>query len=240
MFTAVGDQELRAAEQDLQDAVAADPSLAIGWYKLSELYYSSGRFVEAGQAARRAVDADAYLADARDVITNLLFTMLLREQYDDASYWCEVGLRRFPRDPNFVPCQLRVLGWSAQGSAAIERGWRLVAQIERSGAGDLTTLAPIDHRLMVAAITARTGLRDSAQAILRSVHRLAAGDSVLQEAALEEAWVRQLLGERTEALRLIEVALTSRPQMRQEVAQLPWFRSLRTDTTFLRLVAPRD
>src|SRR5438445_13331699 len=32
----------------------------------------------------------------------LYFAMLLRERFDEAQDWCQQGVQRFPRDPNFV------------------------------------------------------------------------------------------------------------------------------------------
>src|SRR2546427_5142107 len=63
------------------------------------MYYSTGRFAEAEQSARRALDADAYLSDAATVIADLYFAMLLRERFDEAQDWCQQGIQRFPRDP---------------------------------------------------------------------------------------------------------------------------------------------
>jgi tetratricopeptide (TPR) repeat protein len=226
---------LAAAERDLQDAVLEDRGIARAWYALSELLYTTGRFVEAGQAALRALQADAYLSDAVVVITNLYFTMLLREQFDDARSWCAQGVRRFPDNPNFMDCELRVLGWSAKGARQVARAWQLLQATEARDTIDPLPLARLDRRMMVAAVLARSGMADSARTVIR---RATAGmsDSLALQMASEEAYVRLLLGERDAALQLLGRYLKVRPQARGIIAESPWFRPLRTDPGFTALV----
>src|SRR5207247_1971097 len=144
----------------------AGATVAAARYALAEMYYSTGRFAEAEQSARRALDADAYLSDAAAVIADLYVAMLLRERFDEAQDWCQQGVQRFPRDPNFVDCELRILGWSAKGEHQIATAWRLLTSAETIDSGGPTTVPWLDRRLMVAAVVARTGLADSARAVL--------------------------------------------------------------------------
>ncbi len=227
---------LAAAERDLRAAVVSDPTVARAWYALAEMYYSTGRFTEAEQSARRALDADAYLSDAATVIADLYFAMLLRERFDEAHDWCQQGIQRFPRDPNFVDCELRILGWSAKGEHQIATAWRLLTNAETMDSGGPTTVPWLDRRLMVAAVVARTGLADSARAVLLRARRGAQDDSLAAQIADEEAYVRLLLGERDEALRLLTGYLRWRPQSRESIGQSPWFRPLRSDSRFRALV----
>jgi TolB-like protein/tetratricopeptide (TPR) repeat protein len=226
----------QAAEDDLRAAVGAEPELARGWYALSLLLANRGRMVEADQAARQALESDAYLTEARGVMATLFFEMLYRERFEEARYWCKQGSRRFPDDPNFRPCELRVLGWSARGRAAIGRGWRVLDTIESRSASDESPLDPVDRRLMVAAVVARTGLRDSAQAILQRLHAQMS-DSIMDQAAVEEAGVRVLLGERREAIQMLRTFLAGQPHLREGIGQNPWFRPLHGDPGFDSLVA---
>jgi len=227
---------LAAAERDLRAAVVSDPAVARAWYALAEMYYSTGRFTEAEQSSRRALDADAYLSDAAAVIADLYFAMLLRERFDEAHDWCQQGIQRFPRDPNFVDCELRILGWSAKGEHQIATAWRLLTSAETIDSGGPTTVPWLDRRLMVAAVVARTGLADSARAVLLRARRGAQDDSLAAQIADEEAYVRLLLGERDEALRLLTGYLRWRPQSRESIGQSPWFRPLRSDSRFRALV----
>src|SRR5438445_13868606 len=82
----------------------------------------------------------------------LYFAMLLRERFDEAQDWCQQGVQRFPRDPNFVDCELRILGWSAKGEHQIATAWRLLTNAETMDSGGPTTVPWLDRRLMVAAV----------------------------------------------------------------------------------------
>lgn len=229
---------LVAAERDLRAAVTADPGLARAWDALSDLYVSTGRFAEADQAARRALEADAYLRDARSVIDRQYFTTLLQERFDDARYWCRLGVRRFPDDPDFTTCGLRLLGWSGSGKRAVDSAWAALRAVRAHDAGAPTVLDQVDRYLMVAAVVARSGMRDSARAVLR-LARAAARDSMPVEMAMEEAWVRVLLGETDDALALLARSLAAYPQARDLLAQNPWFRPLRNDPRFTALITAR-
>ncbi len=228
---------LAAAERDLRAAVLEDPGIARAWYALSELLYTTGRFVEAGQAARRALEADAYLSDARDVIRDLYVTLLLREQFDDARFWCAQGVRRFPTDPNFMDCELRILGWSAVGARQVAKAWQVLQATEARDTIDPLPLARLDRRMMVAAVLARSGMGDSARTVMRRA-KAGVSDSVASQMAAEEAAVRLLLGERDAALQLLSRYLKVNPQARGVIAESPAFRSLRADPGFTALVHP--
>jgi serine/threonine-protein kinase len=226
---------LAAAERDLRDAVMEDRGIARAWYALTDLLYMTGRFGEAEQEALQALKADAYLSDARVVIINLYFAMLLREQFDDARSWCAQGVRRFPDDPNFMDCELRVLGWSAKGARQVARAWQLLQATEARDTIDPLPLARLDRRMMVAAVLARSEMADSARAVIRrATARLS--DSLALQMASEEAYVRLLLGERDAALHLLGRYLKVKPQARGIIAESPWFRPLRTDSDFAALV----
>jgi tetratricopeptide (TPR) repeat protein len=226
---------IAAAERDLRGAVLQDPSLARAWYALSELLFSTGRFDEAGQAARRALGADAWLSDAPVVITDLFITNLLREQFDEARFWCAQGVRRYAEDPNFRDCELRILGWSGKGPAQVARAWHLLATADARDTADPSPFARLDRRMMVAAVLTRSGSVDSARAVITRA-KVGVSDSLVLKNASEEAYVRVLLGEHDEALRLLSAYLHANPQARAIVAESPWYRPLRGDPRFVALV----
>jgi eukaryotic-like serine/threonine-protein kinase len=231
------DTLLAGAERDLRAAVTGDSSRAVAWFTLSELYRRLGRFPEADQAARAALDADAYLDQAPSVMAGLFFSALSLEHWDDARTWCERGVRRFPTRPNFVDCRLRVLGWTGRGNRDVAAAWQALAAADR---GDSSPVLWADRRLMVAAVLARSGggLADSARALVRRT-RAAVRDAYLRlDMAYAEAYVHLLLGEREEALRLLATYLQARPQERGSTAQHPWWRPLRDDPRFQALVRP--
>ncbi len=228
-----GDTLLLAAERDLRNAVVGDSMRAIAWFTLSELYRHIGRFAEANEAARSALDADAYLTQAPAVMADLFFSALSLERWDDARYWCGRGARRFPARPNFVDCKLRILGWTGRGRADLAEAWRALDDAQRR---DSTPVLSADRRLMVAAVLARSGLADSARGELRRLRAAVTDPYVRIDMSYAEAYVRLLLGEREETLRLLGTYLHVNPQERGSTAQHPWWRPLRGDPRFEALV----
>ncbi|HEY6852748.1 MAG TPA: hypothetical protein VI139_00770, partial [Gemmatimonadales bacterium] len=223
------------AEADLTAAVAGDSSLAPAWYTLAELYRYSGRFNQAEEAARQALAADAFLSDAYVVTSGLFFTALNLERYDDAREWCARGKRQFPRTSTFVSCEFRIVAWSGQGSAATRDAWRLAATVDR---GDTDPEMLGDRHLLVAAVLARSGLADSARAVIRRTRAAVTDPAAQSTLDYDEAYVRLLLGERDAALQLLAKGLRSRPENRGYVAVSPWFRPLHDDSRFQALVRP--
>ena len=226
---------LAAAERDLRAAVTSEPNLARAWFRLSDLYRLTGRFPEADQAARRALGADAYLRDTRAVIASLFYIALHRERFDEAGAWCSTGRRRFPENPDFRECELRLLGWSARGRPAVAKAWQLVGEREAGGVEPGTPLWA-DRRLFVAAILARSQLPESAHAILADVHAAMRGDTTAPWFAMGEANVHLLLGEREAALQRLRIALAGSGRTRSYVSATPWFRALHGVPAFDSLV----
>lgn len=228
---------LVASERDLRAAVQGAPRLARAWSSLSQLLRYTGRFAEAEEAAQQALEADAFLLDARAVHRTLFFSALNLERYEVARDWCARGRVRFPADAEFGHCGLRILGWSGRGRAAIHEGWRLADSLERASSGQATGVYAADRRLLLAALYARTGLADSATALVDAARHAAAEDSTAAWFLFAESNVRLLLGDRRAALELIRRGLVLSPQLRDYVSRAAWFAALRTDPDFVRLVA---
>ena len=233
----VAAESLAASERDLRNAVAGMPTLARGWARLSQLLRYTGRFAEAEDAATQALEADAFLLEARAVYRTLLFTALNLERWDEARTWCARGRARFPTDGEFRHCELRILGWSGRGPGAIRQAARLVDSLEHTSAGTRTGVFPAERRLLLATLYARSGERDSAQTLLRDARVAAESDSSASWFQFAEANIRLLQGERRAALELIARALASDPQLRDYVSRAVWFAPLHADPEFQRLTA---
>jgi hypothetical protein len=91
------------------------------------------------------------------------------------------------------------------------------------------------RRAMVAAVLARAGLVDSAQAVMARVRR---GEQPGEAPLLDyyEAFVRTLAGDHDGALRLLERQLERAPETVDQIATTRWFSSLRADPRFRALV----
>ena len=232
----VAAESLAASERDLRAGVAAMPTLARGWASLSQLLRYTGRFAEAEDAAKQALDADAFLLEARQVYRTLLFTALNLEHYDEARSWCASGRARFPTDVEFRHCELRILGWSGRGAGAIRRARHLADSLERSGT-TRTGVFPADRQLLLATLYARSGERDSALVLLRDARVAAESDSSASWFRFAQANIRLLLGERRAALDLIALGLSTDPQLRDYISRAVWFAPLHGDPEFQRLTA---
>lgn len=229
-----GDTLPGAAQRDLGAAVEAEPGRTRAWVDLAGLLREQGRFAESEAVARRALESDAYLRLGAENARLRFFQLLEQGEYEEARALCEAGRWEFPDDVNFRECRLTLLGWTGSDRRDVREAWAELRQIEEAPGASPRTWG--DRRMMVAAVLARAGLGDSARAVVRRTR-----DGVPAELAPDllfpEAFVRLLLGERAEAVRLLEAYVEARPRYRDYVARYPWFRSLRDDSVFRRMVA---
>jgi tetratricopeptide (TPR) repeat protein len=235
-YPAGPDSLLPLAKADLRDALDARPDMARAWNVLGQLFHAEGRFVEAVQAARNAFEADAYLDDVQSVLFDLFFGSLYLDRFDEARTWCRTGLERFPSNPNFAQCELTLLGWSAKGRRQADAAWRLLGDIERRDSAGVLSPMWGYRRMLVASVLARSGLADSARAVIERVRREAREHPGSSDVTDIEAYVRLQLGEREVAIKLLESYLEVIPSFRSNVARNPWYRDLHTDPRFRALV----
>ena len=232
---------LAAAEADLRAAVEIDPGLARAWNGLSALSSNRMDLVESKVAAQRAYEADVYLAEAPAVVWRLFVTSLDLEQFRDADKWCAEGRRRFAADPRFIRCRLWLLGAQAVEArveaADVDTAWRLVEELRLRTPDGARPQAHRAARMWAAAVVARAGMADSARRVLRAARGSNAIDAD-GELTVAEAFVRQLLGDRDEALGLIKVYLSEHPDHRAGIAaSRSWvWRDFHKDPRFQDLV----
>jgi tetratricopeptide (TPR) repeat protein len=220
--------------------VTSDPSRASAWSSLAFVYYQKPDLVEATLAARRAYEEDAYLSEAPDILWRLYNTAYDNEQFVDAVHWCDEGRRRFPESPRFVQCQLWLFTTPARapdGAAA----WRLVDELKKRTPTREWPYTGREAQMLVAAALGRAGQLDSARRVLERARADADVDPE-RELVGTEAFIRTLLGDRDEAIRLIKVYLTTHPEHRAGLAasQSWMWRSLRDDPRYKALVGTGD
>jgi eukaryotic-like serine/threonine-protein kinase len=232
------DSLTRMAEEDLRNAVERDPQRAQAWFTLSAIFRYRGSFEDADWAAQEALKADAYLSNASEVISNLLFSAINRQKFDQAESWCRMGQTRFPHSPQFTECKLIVLAWSGRKPTQVAEAWSEVARIRSVADSPGVRDRWPNHHLMVAMILARAGMGDSARAVVTGVNRRLVGDSARADIGYDEAYVWLLLNERSQALASLARYVRSHPQDRAYVAESPWFRSIQGDPGFQTLTKP--
>ncbi len=222
------------AVASLRAAVDRRPNLSPAWSDLSYLLQLSGDYAEAEQAATEAFRTDAFLLNAKNTLWDLHFTALSAEQTADAVKWCSRGRQLYPNAEEFLTCEFTTVGWTARMPADVGRAWRLLNDAERRDTAHVLQSGWVTNRLLVAAVAARAGLRDSAQAIVAATRRGMPSSGVSTTVAdYGEAHVLALLGDSSRALDLLERYLQRRPAMRRGVARSPWFKALRTNLRFV-------
>jgi TolB-like protein len=238
--------ELRPAEQDLRAAaVPANPTQARAWGTLSALVQATGQLAEANLLARRAYEADAYLAESAQLLFRLYYTSLDLGKEQDAVRWCDTGFSRFPEDWHFTFCRLTILAWPAPGQPAPEaradvtRAWGLVSELERLSPPEEREAYLPRWQIKVAGVLGRAGLRDSAEAVIR---RARAAEPKDRELDFYEAEARMLLGDREATLRLLARDVAANPRFRKYTRVYPVFRPLWNEPRFQALMGepPND
>ncbi|HET9387044.1 MAG TPA: hypothetical protein VFO67_18055, partial [Gemmatimonadales bacterium] len=121
--------------------------------------------------------------------------------------------------------------------SAIRLARRLADSLEQLSPGLRTGVYPVERRLLLGTLYARSGERDSAQVLVRDARAAAGADSSASWFRFAEANVDLLRGERRAALDQIARALASDPQLREYVSRAVWFAPLRGDPEFERLTA---
>ncbi len=200
---------LEDARGDLERATNIDPTLASAYATLSSLYYQTKDLQGAALAARRAYEEDAYLSNAPDILYRLFFTSYDLDQQRQAQRWCQEGTRRFPQDFRFLECQLYMMTRLEQPD--VPRAWRLLAGIDSLVPAPRRQATHLREQMMVAATIARAGLKDSAHAVIERSRGTPELDPEHDLVALE-AFVRTLLGEQDEAIRLLQRYVAANPE----------------------------
>jgi serine/threonine-protein kinase len=227
--------ELEAAEQDLRAAaVPSNPTEARAWSTLSQLLNERGSFAEANLAARRAYDADAFVADGRSVLFRLYLTSLMTRQWTEAEQWCAQGYRRFPDEWLFSFCQLTLLYMPSPRRADPAAAWRLVQQLEEVAPPSERPVFLPRWRMMAAGVLARAGEADSARHTRDAARAASSNDPELD---FYEAGVAVWLGERDRAVSLLQRYLASSPEAKAFIGGDPVFEPLQDDPRFQSLVA---
>lgn len=228
-----------SAERDLRTATNLRKDMALAWNDLGQLLQMAGAYGGARDAAGKALNADPYLRNAPAVVSRLMFTSLAIGKVDEAKEHCARGRRVYPDEPQFWSCELTIAGWSGNTPADVNSAWRLLNECEQRDSLKMLVSGLATRRLLVAAIAARAGMRDSALAIARGARATASGPTATDNADYGEAYVDVLVGQPEAALPLLQRYLANNPAYRGQVKESPWFVKLRNHPRFIELTAAR-
>ena len=222
------DSLLASAERSLRNALASRPDNAPAWSALADLLVQRGQYAAAAEAAQRAFEADAYF-EVRRVLGTAFSASLGAELFEDARKWCRIGLSYYPGDPRFTECQLRILGSGARSRSAASEAWTELGRIEAADSLGRLSATWGYRRLMVAAILARSGLQDSARAVMSHVRQQQPAEAQIASRPAE-AYLHLLLGDQEAAVQVLADYLRALPPgSASPILMHPWFDTVRND-----------
>jgi eukaryotic-like serine/threonine-protein kinase len=234
------DDLLAAAEKDLRAAIAVNPTQAGALYVLSTVQYQKGNDpIEAHNLAERAYQSDAYLAAAPQILWGLYSSSYDLGQFPDAKTWCDEAKRRFPQQFVAARCQLWIMTTKAVRADPAE-AWFRAADQEKAASPQEREYYRREGQIVVAAVLARAGLADSARHVLVRARTDQKVDPRGELIGLE-AFVRTMLGDKKEAVDLLQQYLLGHPDHRRGFAKVNawWWTDLQDDPRFKRLIASR-
>lgn len=220
------------AEADLRRALELDDGSASAWWSLSRVLTEQGRYAESRSAAERALEVDTYLEVDAGAVHELYLSAMNLEEFAEARRWCREGRSRFPREHDFVVCQLFLLASAPQVSPDVGRAWALVDTLQTTVSRRNRESFRTYGAMQVAKVLARAGQADSARAVIRGL----TGGETPAWLAYDEAHARLLLGEPDRALDLLEEAVEYDPSLRESLPEDWWFRPLWGDPEFRSLM----
>ena len=216
MPPANGDSLLLASASDLRNALKMSADRPRAESMLSNVLYSQGEFAASRAAALRALEADAYLADADQIVVRLFETSFEIGDDVEAGHWCDEMRRRSAGHWQSAWCDLLLLAWSREGNHDPRKAMHLLETFGPSDPQPIhETMRP---RLMAiaAAVIARAGMPDSASALLARARKQAPNDSELLHL---EAEARIVMNDDATAVSLLRAYLKQNPRARQQVLQ---------------------
>lgn len=223
----------REAEADLRTAVELNPRQARAWWTLSRLLRRKGSLAEGKQAARRALEADAFLQVPVGGLFQLFQMALEMEEHREAAEWCTTLRERYPDNMRWVQCELLLLGTSPPHPPDPGRAWVLVDSIVERGSEENAPVFSAWAKLYVAKTLVRAGLPDSARAVLE---RTLPDRPPPKWAAYDLAHAYLMLGDVDRSLELLEIRARENPGPAGSLATDWWFRPLHGDPRLEQLI----
>jgi DNA-binding SARP family transcriptional activator/TolB-like protein len=210
---------LSRSERMLEASVAADPGRTEAWSLLSAVLYARADYAGAYLAANSAYRADAYLANPQEILSALSVTAYEIGDDSTSRYWCDELNRQFAGSWTGAYCRLNVLTRGDERSASamvIARAWKIAVDTAWSSVPE-QRIEPHFH-MLVAAVLARYGLRDSARAVLRRAATDMSRSHDLEIVPLE-AYARVLLGQYDTATKTLTRYVADRPLARAGIVR---------------------
>jgi serine/threonine-protein kinase len=224
------------AQNDLEQATRINPAQAGAWAVLSHLYNQTKGGVDVALAARRALDADAFLDNADKILQRLFLVSYDLGQFPDAVHWCEETGRRFPATPLSVRCRLWLLTTKVR-EPDVREAWRLADSLTMLSPEQTRAYDRLYNNLLVAGVLGRAGLTDSA----RRVAERSKGDPIVDpqgDLAFVGAFAYALMGDKAQAIERLKAYFAASPGRREAFKDDAgwWFRDLQNEPAYQQLI----
>jgi tetratricopeptide (TPR) repeat protein len=229
---------VQLAENDLRQAIAINPSQGRALYILSTIAYVHQDVPEANNLAQRAYEADAYLTAAPAILLELYITSYDLGAFAPAQKWCDRLKLRFPQNPNAGRCQLWIMT-TRIASKDPDEAWRRAAEYVRLAPAQQKEYTKREAQIVVAQVLNRAGMPDSARRVLVRARTNDPAIDPRGELVGYEAFVRAQLGDKKEAVDLLQKYLTEHPEHRGGFAKANawWWQPIQNDPRFKNLIA---
>jgi len=231
-------EQVDLAERDLRTAIEINPSQARALYILSTIAYVHQDVPEANNLAQRAYEADAYLTAAPAILFELYVTSYDLGAFSPAQKWCDLLKKRFPQNPNVGRCQLWIMT-TKSASKDPDEAWRRASDYVRLAPPQLKEYTRREAQIVVAEVLNRAGMPDSARHVLLRARTSDPAIDPRGELVGYEAFVRAQLGDKQEAVNLLQQYLTDHPEHRGGFSKANpwWWQPIQNDPRFRRLIA---
>ena len=214
---------IRMGERDVERAVSYDSTLASAWAALAVPRWLRGDFTGVERVATAALQADAYLEEAPDVIGWAWHAANARGDVAEATRWCTRGHQLMPGNWHFVECELTIMKLDVAGLSGrrpdTARAWALVRQLEQMDPAARARTgghpySPYFRQMLAAMVSAAAGDRTRARETLTRLRKETSGDAELSTDLLyESACLQFVLGERDAGERALAAYVRARPDV---------------------------
>lgn len=229
---------LERGRRGLERAVELDPMLAIGFSRLSHLYYNQGDVPAGVSAARQAYEVDAYLDSVDQVLFRLYTGNFDLGNLTEASRWCTEGGGRFEHDYRFTLCALELLATPALEPDTL-RARMLAARLDSLAPEPRREVEQIRGQMLLGGVLGRAGLRDRADVLLTGARdRIPLHSEFGHTLVWLEAQMRTVMGDQEGAIDILRREIATNPEHAfKPGGNIAWYwRDLQGNPRFRELV----
>ena len=227
---------LLQSEADFRAAVQENPLQATAWNGLSYVLNSKNQYSQAKLAAQNAYNSDPYLKDVNKTIWRLFQNSIALNLPTEAKRWCDVGHQRFPDNYRFTECRLWLDDLPGQKLSA-DSVWKDYKDFMAQVPASVKPFNELKAGMLVALGLARAGLPDSGRAVAARSRGNPQIDPA-SELMVYEAQFRAQVGDKDDAIRLLERFFAANPPQRAFAKDDDsfWWDPIRDDPRYKALI----